>query len=205
MDLEHFTTCDTCGEAPPSSHSVVRVLFAGRLVEAKGPGLLVRAAALLLRERTNLEFLFVGSGYLKSPLQKLAHELGIADKIHFSKGRVPHEDMPGIFASADIFAFPSIYPESFGIVSVEAMALGVPVVGFGFGGSGDFLRHLETGIVASPATPLGLASAIDLLVRCERLRRDLGQRAKLFARKQYSQDATRNVWKKIYQSLFSLN
>ena len=209
---QRCNSLSSVSDALDASHSnIVRVLFAGRLVEAKSPGIFLRAAGAIIQglsaskdapSSPRVEFVVVGSGYLKPALVKLTRDMGVADRVIFSHGRVPHSDMPRIFASADIFAFPSIYPESFGIVCVEAMSLGIPVVGFGFGGSPDYLRHMDTGIVASPVTPMGFAAAIDLLARSPSLRRDIGNRAMKFAREGYSVHSARRSWVELYEGLF---
>lgn len=134
--------------------NVVRILFLGRLMMAKGPGMLLKSISRLpSRLQSRVEIVLVGSGYLRHPLSSLAEHLNISSRVLISNGNVAHEVVPKVIASSDIFVFPSLYPEAFGIVCVEAMALGLPVVGFGFGGSSDFLHHMDTGLIASPPTP----------------------------------------------------
>jgi glycosyltransferase involved in cell wall biosynthesis len=184
------------------SHNKVRILFLGRLVMPKAPGVLLKSIVRLPRRvRDRVELVFVGNGYLEHPLWNLAQHLNISHQVIISKGDVPHDFVPSVIASSDIFVFPSLYPEAFGIVCVEAMSLGLPVVGFGFGGSSDFLHHMETGLVASPPTPSGLAAALELLIESNRARLKIGKRAMKFVKQTYSISAARDRWLSVYEEL----
>ena len=180
----------------------IRVLFLGRLVMPKAPGVLLKSIARLPRHvRDRVELLVVGNGYLRKPLQDLSRHLNISNQVIISDGNVPHDDVPKVIASSDIFVFPSLYPEAFGIVGVEAMALGLPIIGFGVGGSSDYLHHMETGLVASPPTPSGLAASLELLIKSRRARVELGQRAMEFVRRTYSTHAARDQWLSVYEDI----
>ena len=168
----------------------------------KAPAVLLKSIARLPRHvRDRVELLVVGNGYLRKPLQDLSRHLNISNQVIISDGNVPHDDVPKVIASSDIFVFPSLYPEAFGIVGVEAMALGLPIIGFGVGGSSDYLHHMETGLVASPPTPSGLAASLELLIQSRRARFELGQRAMEFVRRTYSTHAARDQWLSVYEDL----
>ena len=153
-----------------------RLVMATRLVERKGVADAVRALALLPRTE-----LHVAGGPDAAELEAddeavrlraLAAELGVADRLVL-RGRVGREDMPALLRSADAVVCVPWY-EPFGIVPLEAMACGVPVVATAVGGQIDSVVHEVTGLHVAPRDPDGLASALrDLLIDPER-RRALG-------------------------------
>ena len=88
------------------------------------------------------------------------------------------EIMRKLVATADIVVFPSLYPESFGIVNLEAMSAGVPIVSFAAGGASDFTVHGSNAVVvdlAGPRTPTALAAGIAALARNASLRAAIGR------------------------------
>jgi len=111
-----------------SSH-VPTILFLGRLVPRKGCATLLDAAAELQKRRGSKPFqvLICGKGSLREKLEQQAKRLGIDKSVRFT-GFVDEADKPSYLASADIAVFPSVGGESFGIVLIEAMATGKPVV-----------------------------------------------------------------------------
>ncbi|MET0468527.1 MAG: glycosyltransferase, partial [Aeromicrobium sp.] len=126
-----FTTMSDTGievlppAAPGSDRTEgVRLLYVGRVIRTKGVRDAVRALHLLPRGTAILDV--VGDGYDRAACEALATELGIADLVHFH-GRVPHEAVDDFYAAADVFVFPS-YREAGGIVVVEALSHGLPVV-----------------------------------------------------------------------------
>ncbi|MET1132220.1 MAG: glycosyltransferase [Aeromicrobium sp.] len=126
-----FTTMSDTGievlppAAPGSDRTEgVRLLYVGRVIRTKGVRDAVRALHLLPRGTAILDV--VGDGYDRAACEALATELGIADLVHFH-GRVPHEAVDDFYTAADVFVFPS-YREAGGIVVVEALSHGLPVV-----------------------------------------------------------------------------
>jgi len=134
-----------------------RLLYVGRVVANKGVLTLVRALAHLPAE-TTLEVV----GHAPPPeleaMITLADELGVGERISFS--RAPREDLPARYRNASVLIFPSEWPEPFGIVPLEAMACGIPVVATGTGGSGEYLVDRENCVLFSPGDPTGLADAV---------------------------------------------
>ncbi len=120
------------------------VLFTGRLVEVKGVEYLIEAVKNL-----DVLLVIVGSGPLQESLQKQAEP--IADKVQFL-GSKTHDELKTIYASADMFVAPSITAsdgsqEGFGLVIIEAMASGLPVIASHSGGIVDIIQHEENGLL----------------------------------------------------------
>jgi len=102
------------------------VTFLGRLTFQKGPEYFVEAAKLILNRDPNVRFVMAGSGDLFEPLIKRVAELKIGDKFHFT-GFLKGQDVDKMFLLSDVFVMPSV-SEPFGLVPLEAMRSGVPVV-----------------------------------------------------------------------------
>ena len=100
-----------------------------------------------------------GSGSLAAGLERLARELGVADSVFFL-GRVPDDDLPALYAAADLFVLPTVAYEGFGMATIEALASGTPVVGTPVGATPELLRGLDPRLVASGSGPEELADAI---------------------------------------------
>ena len=111
----------------PSSGSIKRIVFLGRLVDRKGAGQLLEAFSLLLGEISGVELIIAGDGPNRPRLEAQAEKLGIINDVKFL-GYIGENDKPKLLASADIACFPSLYGESFGIVLLEAMAAGSRVI-----------------------------------------------------------------------------
>jgi glycosyltransferase involved in cell wall biosynthesis len=157
-----------------SKRSTPLLIAVGRLVYYKGFEYLIRAMA-----RIDATLLLVGDGPLRQPLERLAHELGVANRIEFLGEMQPREIVP-YYHAADIFVLPSIArSEAFGIVQLEAMACGKPVVNTNLA-SGVPFASLDgvTGITVAPANVNALAGAINQLLDDPSLRSAYGEAAR---------------------------
>ncbi len=122
------------------------ILYAGRLAEEKSIDKLIEAFKLLKnRDKLNIQLLIVGEGPSRAEL-----ETALSDtKDYAFTGLKTGEDLASLYASADIFAFPSV-TETFGQVVLEAMASGLAVLGFDSPGVRDLVEHEKTGLLADP-------------------------------------------------------
>jgi glycogen synthase len=150
-----------------------RLLYIGRVVEQKG----VRTAIeSLTRLPGQARLLVVGEGDegYRHELEELARELGVAERVEFRPAQ-SREALPEIYRHADAVVFPVQWAEPWGLVPLEAMALGRPVIATGTGGSGDFLVDGENSLLFEPQDADQLASALTSLADDpdlrERLRR----------------------------------
>jgi D-inositol-3-phosphate glycosyltransferase len=108
-------------------------------------------------------------------LQELAKKLEIAHRVRFV-GAQPRQEMPLVYSAADVTVMPS-YHESFGLVAVESLACGVPVVATRAGGLTMIVRHNETGFLV-PRCPGFFAERLDALLRDKRLRAQMSDAAR---------------------------
>jgi glycosyltransferase involved in cell wall biosynthesis len=127
--------------AAPGEHLVV---FSGRMVQEKGVHLLISAVRILRDTGLPVKLVIVGGGY-RAHLEQLARDLGIYDSVYFT-GFVPDDVLLRLYRVADAACFPSLY-EPFGIVALEAMAAGTPVVVSDAGGLKEVVEHDRTGTV----------------------------------------------------------
>lgn len=153
------------------------LLTVARLVEHKGVDNAIRAFALLAPDYADLGYAVAGVGEIRPALEELAQSLGIADRVRFLGG-VPDDFLPQLLNAATIYLGPSRQMhdkvEGFGIAIVEASACGVPVVGGNSGGIPDAVRDGETGLLANPESPEGIAAAVRRLLDDDAVRLRLG-------------------------------
>lgn len=167
----------------------VRCLAVARLVERKGLGELIRAFALLPRDRFELEV--VGDGPDERLLRQLAAELGVAQEIRFT-GALDRAGVARRYRQADLFTLPSA-AEAFGNVFAEALASGLPIVGSTVGGIPELVEHGVNGLLVPPGNPDGVAQAIRYLADDPELRAEMRirNRAKAEATLEWPQVAKR--------------
>ena len=177
------------------------VLFVGRIEPLKGIDVLLRAAAQL---EGRFHLLVVGGdekdSARKGELVALARQLGIERKVTFLDA-VAHADLPLYYNAADICVVPSYY-ESFGLVAVEAMACGVPVVASRVGGLRETVRDGRTGYLVPWRCPEPFAERLDLLLSNEALRRSLGREGRATAERFRWSDVAARV-EDVYHELVS--
>lgn len=149
------------------------VLFAGRLVPEKGLHYLLKALAMLDR---NWKLLVAGAGDQEGWYRKLSSELGISNQVHFL-GWVTRQQLAHHILQSALVVVPSLIPESFGRIGVEALAYGRPVVAFSSGGISDWLVNGEFGFLVPARDITGLSRAIGTLLDSPDLRLKMGYRA----------------------------
>ncbi len=178
------------------------VYYVGRMVPQKGLQIIVEAAPHVLREWPGVKFVLAGggSGYV-SELSAKARELGVTDNIIFT-GRVPDEVRDGLFMVADAAVFPSIY-EPFGIVALEAMAAGTPVIVSDVGGLSEVVDHNETGIKVYPDDPQSLAWGILHTLKNPEWSEARARNAERVVREEFNWDLIANKTIEVYDKVVS--
>jgi glycosyltransferase involved in cell wall biosynthesis len=157
-----------------------RVVFAGRLVAAKGVDVLIRALA-----QVDAELVVCGEGRREPKLRALAQRLGIAERVHF-RGWMDAERLAAEIAQASVLAVPSLWPEPFGIVGIEAFAAGRPAVGSATGGIVDWLKDGVCGLAVAPGDAGALARALARLLDDPALAQAMGQAGKELVAERFS-------------------
>ena len=158
----------------PPRPSAPLLLFVGRLRYYKGLDTLIRALPDI-----PARLLVVGIGPLEGEWRALAQEAGVAGRVAWL-GEVPDVDLPALYHLADLFVLPGSHPsEAFGLVQVEAMAAGLPVICTELGTGTSYVnRDGVTGLVVPPRDPTALAAAINRLLADPDLRARMGAAAR---------------------------
>jgi glycogen synthase len=133
------------------------VMFVGRFVREKGIQVLLNAASVILAQEPNTKFLIVGGGH-REKLERFVQWSGLGDKVLFT-GFMANRSLHMLYRCADVAVFPSLY-EPFGIVALEAMAAGAPVVTSDAGGLQEVVLHDQTGTTSFTNDPSSLAWAV---------------------------------------------
>jgi len=137
-----------------------------RLVRRVGVDVLLKAAKLLAVKHPDLLVLVGGKGPLKGELEDLVTKLGIETSVLFT-GYIPEPQLSLYYQAADVMAVPSVAYEGFGLVTIEALACGVPVVGTPVGGTREILGLLDNRLLSRSAQPEDLAAALDRVLSLE--------------------------------------
>jgi colanic acid/amylovoran biosynthesis glycosyltransferase len=159
VDVQRF-------QPPPEGHREKVVLFVGRLVEKKGCGSLLEAMSQVQQRQSAIELVVVGDGPLRGEYEAHAARLGLRCRF---LGVQPSTVVRAWMARATVFCVPSVVAESgdaegFGMVFIEAQAMGLPVVSTLSGGIPEAVRHGETGLLVPQRDVKGLAGALLLLI-----------------------------------------
>ena len=179
-----------------------RLLFVGRLVERKGVAVLLRAIAES-RGRQSVHLSIVGDGPLLGSLQSLAATLGIQDVVEFT-GFVPAEDLSRRFSECDAFILPAIEDskgdvEALGVVLIEALLHGRPVIASASGGIPEIVLHERTGLLVEPGDSRALARAIQRYAEDRPLAARLAEEGKRHVKERFSWDTITDSLVQVYQ------
>jgi len=152
------------------------ILSVGRLVDKKGIEYLIESMKYVIKRHPNIKLIIGGSGPERERLEKLSENLNIENNIVFV-GYISSQDLPKYYASSDIFILPSIITkendtEGLGVVLLEAMASGTPVVGSNIGGITDIIADGVNGFLSNPGDSKSIADKILKILEDEKLRSD---------------------------------
>ena len=151
----------------------LNILFVGRLEQRKGVKYLLGAYGQLKKELPNIRLTIVGPGVnLRRRYEWKVKLEGLKDVVF--TGAVSYEELPRYYQTADIFCAPATGRESFGIVLLEAMAMGKPIVATSIEGYASVVTHGCQGLLVPPKDSAALASALKQLIEDEALRKSLG-------------------------------
>lgn len=172
------------------------ILYVGYLYELKGVEYLIRAMALVAKERRDVKLRVVGEGPEKRRLVSLVKALDLEENVLF-KGFVPHTQIIRHYQQCDIFCFPTL-GEPFGKVVLEAMACGKPVIASNVGGPAEIIENERTGFLIPPAQPLILAKAILELIADKQKMKRVGVNARTAVAQRYSWQSVAENYQKLY-------
>ena len=179
------------------------VLFVGRLVERKGVSYLIEALGQIPQRDARL--VIVGEGPERPRLEGRVRELGLSARVEF-RGRVSDAELRRAYEEADVFVLPSVLDsrgdtEGLGVVLLEAMNYGVPVIASRVGGIVDIVSDNETGILVPPGDAAALAAALDRLLADPGRVRELGEAGRRRLAERFSWDAIVSRMESVYRSV----
>lgn len=201
VNRELMQEADLClSQKKEKRESIVKFLFTGRLVYYKGCDVLLKAFAGLKGKEAQL--IMIGDGDLRKELEEMAKELGIREQVKFM-GEVSQKVLVDNFADCDVFVLPSVAPsEAFGIVQIEAMAFGKPVINTNLKSGVPYVsRDGETGLTVEAGNAGQLTEAMERLLENRELREKYGKAAAERVRLCYNMDYMIGEIKKLYIEL----
>ncbi len=160
------------------------ILFVGRFDPRKGLRYLIKAMYSIVEEFPKTRLLIIGGGPLQNYYKSFIREK-ISRNVFFL-GIVPPEDLPKFYRTADVFVSPATGGESFGIVLLEAMASGTPIVASNIPGYRQVLEHGKEGFLAEPCNPEDLAEKIKTILKNPELAKRMGISGRIKAVNTYS-------------------
>ena len=175
------------------------ILCVGRLVPQKGVEYFIRAIPLIARRHPEAKYIIVGEGWSRDILEAEVKATGHANKIRFT-GFASDTEVINLMTSADALIVPSIY-EPFGIVALEGMATGVPVVASKVGGLAEVIEHEKTGLFVYPRNIESIAWGIDKILSDPDHARWLTENAKEKLHKAYSWEAVAMKTVEVYRKV----
>jgi spore coat protein SA len=181
------------------------VLFMGRVIPRKGVHHLVDALPELVREHPDVLLVIVGSPFYGSH-RTTSYSRGLVragaplkNWLQFIP-YVPYTEVPDWFLAADVAVVPSDANEAFGLVNVEAMACGLPVVATRSGGMPEIVEDGVTGFLADPKrVQASLAEKLGLLLRDEELRNRLGANSRARVEERFTWQRSAEAWMRLYE------
>jgi glycosyltransferase involved in cell wall biosynthesis len=200
IDLEHYRAPDAVHQALVERIRALapgpRILFVGRFVYYKGIDVLIDAMT-----RCPGTLMLVGDGSLEGELRTQVATLGLQDRVRFI-GRVSDEDLPAYYHASDVFVLPSVaVTEAYGLVQIEAMAAGVPVVSTNLPTGVPWVNQDGvTGLVVPPRDAGALAEAVRRLLGDAGIRRSLGAGGRRRAEALFSRDRTIEAFKHLVET-----
>ncbi|MDD5527395.1 MAG: glycosyltransferase family 4 protein [Patescibacteria group bacterium] len=186
VDTERFKPAEAA-----QSRENFKILFVGGLDKAhyfKGVDVLLDSLSLLAKNNQAWQAEIVGGGDLRPQYENQARELGIADKIIFS-GKASDKELPKKYQQADCLVLPSVNRgEAFGIVLLEAMASGIPVIATDLPGVRKVFTDGAEGLLAKPGDARDLQNKIKFLMENPAKRQAMGEAARELAEEKYSRN-----------------
>ncbi|HYF66005.1 MAG TPA: glycosyltransferase [Herpetosiphonaceae bacterium] len=199
VDAGRFASPDPAAVAAiKARYGAPLLLFVGRFRHYKGLHFMVEA----LRSIPAARLLLVGVGPEEARLRALAERLGLAGRIHWA-GEIADADLPAYYAAADLFVLPAhLRAEAFGIVQLEALAAGLPIVSTELGTGTSYVNsHNETGLVVRPADPAALAGAINELLADPARRAAFGAAGRRRASEHFSEQRMLDQIEAVYREV----
>jgi phosphatidylinositol alpha-mannosyltransferase len=194
VDYQRFAT--PVPPFPQFKDGKLNVLFLGRLEKRKGLPYLLQAYAQVKARLPESRLIIVGpDGGMLAGAEAFVRREGLTDDVVFT-GYVPEEDKPRYYRTADVFCAPNTGNESFGLILLEAMAAGTPVVASNIEGFAYVVAHEQEGLLVPPRNATALADALVQLLGDADRRREMGRRGQ--------EKACQFSWDRVSQQVLDL-
>jgi len=191
VDVEHFSP--DVAPIEEFNDGKLNILFVSRLEKRKGLNYLLQAFRRVKEEIPDCRLIVVGPGTrLRRRYERYVARSGLKDVVFV--GLVSYDDLPRYYQTADVFCAPAIGSESFGIILLEAMAMGKPIVASNIEGYASVISHGADGLLVPPADKDKLAQALISLLNDEALRQEMGAKGRI--------KALEHSWEHIAQRVF---
>lgn len=198
---ESFIKNDYCENIKSKASDKIRILSVSNLKETKGIQINLEAISYLINKYDNIQYDIIGEGQFEGELRNLVQKFNL-DKIVTFLGKKNHDEVIKKMSDYDIFSLPS-YNEGFGIVYVEAMSQGVPVIGVKGEGIEDVIKDGYNGFLVEPKDVNSLVNVLDLLIGDNEKRKLMGLNGKSTVIKDFTWDTNAKKVKKLYEYLVS--
>lgn len=175
------------------------ILSVGALIPLKGHKYTIKAMKEVIKAFPNCQLIIVGEGKEKNNLVHQVNSLGLRNIVNIINF-IPQEQLLELMASADIFVLPS-WAEGFGLVYLEAMSHGIPVIGCKGQGIEDIVVHGETGFLVEPKNSEEISNIILSLIKNEELRNKIGKRGQEIVTKYYKWEDNAEKYIRLYSEL----
>ena len=175
------------------------IITTSRLVQKNAVDILIRAVAEVKTKIPSVRCYIIGEGSERAALEKLTKDLQLIHEVIFL-GSIPHEEIPFYLTKADVFVRAS-RSEGMGNSFIEAMSVGVPVIGTAVGGIPDIIDDNKTGIFCRTDDPHHLAEKIQFLMSDTRVVADLRENGRRLVEEKFSWDAITHSYYEIFESL----
>ena len=190
VDVKHFSP--NISPIEEFGDGKLNILFVSRLEKRKGLNYLLEAFKQIKREIPNSRLIIVGPGTrLRRGYERVVKRSGLKDVVF--TGLVSYEDLPRYYKTADVFCAPATGHESFGIILLEAMAAGKPIIASNIEGYAGVLAHNVEGLLTPPGDKEMLARALLSLLTDKALRREMGARGRVKAAEYSWERVAQNV------------
>jgi glycosyltransferase involved in cell wall biosynthesis len=173
------------------------VLWVGRFVPEKGLEHLIKAAKIVASKKNNVKFLLIGYGPLKNKIMQLAAEYGLLGVSVYFSDSMSRDEISKIMRKAAFLAFPSL-KEGMPLSVLEALACGLPIIGFNVSGLNELVVNGENGLLVQPRNNEALANAIICLLNDKALRTKLSDRARQLAVEKYQWPTVLSALENVY-------
>jgi glycosyltransferase involved in cell wall biosynthesis len=176
------------------------ILYVGRLSKEKGIEYLIRAMPMVRVKVPQAKLVIIGTGLDRVRLEKLVTNLNISEAVSFS-GYIQHENLRRYYEDAEVVVIPSIWMESFGLVAIEALASGTPVIASGIGGLPELVQQGKTGYIVQPKNTDDLAGRVIEVLSNFELATEMSRSARQWAEESFSAEGYYKRLLRIYENV----